>query len=154
MKKITCYCEKTFEKDIDDSFDMDKQPDIYEKILNGTFMSVQCPECDTTLKPEFPFKLIQDSRSIDIFFIPELDRNKYFMKKTDFTIPDSNRIVIGYKELVEKLTIINSDLNDQIIELLKYRILIKFLDSKDSNTDIQIVFKNIKQDLLYFQHLM
>ncbi len=150
MKKITCYCEKTFEKDIDDSFDLDKQPEIYEEILNGNFMSVQCPECKTTLKPEFPFKIIQDSRNIEIFFIPELDRNKYLMKKTDFIIPDSNRIVIGYKELVEKLTIINSDLNDQIIELLKYQILIKFLDSEDDNTDIQINFKNLKQDLLYF----
>jgi len=150
MKKITCYCEKTFEKDIADTFDLDKQPEIYEDILNGTFMSVLCPECKKILKPEFPFKIIKESENIDIFFIPELDRNKYYIKKIDYSILESNRIVIGYNELVEKLSILNCKLNDQIIEFLKFQIFSKFLDSADSNADIQIVFNEVKEDTLFF----
>lgn len=150
MKKITCYCENTFEKDIEDFFDLDKKPELLKEIFEGSFLSIQCPECKTILKPEFPFRLIKKSENIDIFFIPELDRNKYYMKKLEYSTQETERITIGYKEFVEKLSIFTSGLNDQVIEFLKYQMLGKFLDSDDYNEDIQIQFKEVKDDNLLF----
>jgi hypothetical protein len=150
MRKITCYCENIFEKEIADSFDLDKNPELLKEIMNGNFLSIKCPECGTVLKPEFPIQIIKKTDNINIFFIPELDRNNYFLKKLDYSVPDSDRVTIGYKELVEKVSIFTSGMDDQIIEFLKYQILGKFINSEDYNEEIQIYFKEVKDNILFF----
>jgi hypothetical protein len=151
MKKITCYCEKTFEADIPDKVDFDQNPGSMTAILEGEFMSVSCPQCGKVLKPEYPFSLTGSTEGIDFFFIPELDRSAYFFKKLEYKTGSPKRIVIGYRELVEKIKIYKEELDDRIIEVIKYYLLQKAMDTvKDKDAEIDIYFHEKTENGLVF----
>ena len=82
--------------------------------------------------------------------IPELDRNQYLMGKLPITIPDVTRVVIGYNELVEKMSIYKSELDDRIIEVMKYYILQKLPEPENGEAEIFIYFISSDQDKLAF----
>lgn len=132
-KTVTCFCEHTFEVDFPDTFDVQHSPEILTHILNGTFMTFLCPKCGKTLKPEFPCSLIDSSREIEIGFIPEEQRSGYL--KGTHPFPALKRVVIGYKELVEKIKIVTSDLDDRIIEIIKFYLYQK-AEQEDKNIEI------------------
>jgi hypothetical protein len=111
---LRCVCEKTFEAEIPDSVELTADKTIVERILDGTFLTYTCPHCGYSVKPEVPLRITDSSLNID-------KRNRYLLGMTDF--PSAGRIVIGYKELVEKLKIYLADLDDCAIELIKYYLL-------------------------------
>jgi len=151
MKKITCYCEETFEADIPEKVDFDQNPGALTAILQGEFMSVTCPACGKILKPEYPFSLTGSTEGIDFFFVPEMDRAAYFIEKLEYDTGTHQRIIIGYRELVEKIKIYKEDLDDRIIEVIKYYLLQKAVDTvKDEDADIDIYFHEKKAGALVF----
>jgi hypothetical protein len=129
MRTIECNCEKNFEVDIPDIFDLDQEPQRLEEIINGSFLTFKCPHCDSIIKPELPFEVIRKSKKFHLFFVPEQDRSK--VRAGEITVNTDNpdglavRLVIGYFEFVEKLNMLEMDLNDLAIEVLKYHILTK-----------------------------
>jgi len=149
MQKIVCFCEHSFEIDIPEEYNLETDKNVYLSILNGDFMNIKCPMCKTILKPEFPFKIIDKTKNIDFFFIPENDRTSFLINKLPYEINKPSRIVIGYKELVEKLLLFQNDLNDQAIEIIKYYLLIK-LNETFKSEDIKIYFQKIENDSLFF----
>jgi hypothetical protein len=141
MTEITCVCEKTFEADIPDTVDLAANPEVLETILNGSFLTFRCPHCGHTVKPEVPLHIIDSDKQVDIFLVPEPDRNRYLLGR--YKHPDCRRIVIGYPELIEKLKIYFARLDEFAIELIKYYILVKagvgsspsiYFDAVDSGT--------------------
>lgn len=149
MRKITCLCEYSFEINFPEHVDLEKEKDVMDKILDGNFMTVNCPQCQTLLKPELPFRLIDNSRSLDIFFIPEMDRSAFLMDNLEYQLENPARVVIGYKELVEKLIIFKSGLDDKVIETIKYYILSK-AQSTEHTGEIFIYFHGKQDDKLVF----
>jgi len=150
MKKITCLCENEFAVDIPELVDLAEQPETLNSILVGDFMSIECPKCGKILKPEFPFRLIDKQKGLDMFFIPELDRIPYLMGKIDYNTGSPGRVVIGYLELVEKLTIFIDDMDDRVIESIKYYLVQKAVQTADNEEDILIYYKSKKDDILTF----
>ena len=151
MKKITCYCEETFDADLPDEIDLEENPDTIDSIIEGTFMCVTCPSCGKILKPEYPLKLTGNSQGIDLFFIPELDRSSFLLGKLEYNTGTPQRIVIGYRELVEKMNIYKEKLDDRIIEIIKYYLLQKAVESTDNDeADITIYFKEKKSGTIIF----
>ena len=128
VRQITCLCETQFERDFPDMIDLEKEPETVDAVRSGEFLSVSCPECGRLLKPEFPVQLVDRSRQLDIFFVPELERNAYLRGRLEYSVPECNRVVVGYPELVEKLAIADADLDDQGIEVAKYYLLSKALE--------------------------
>jgi hypothetical protein len=98
-------------------------------------MSFTCPNCEKTLKPEFPFVITDTSRDIEITFIPEEQRTAYMKGKKIF--PETERVVIGYKELVEKMKVLTYDLDDRVIEIIKFYLLQK---AEQEGEHIEILF--------------
>jgi hypothetical protein len=150
-KKISCFCEAEFDAEIPDSIDCAKHPETLTSIIDGNFMNIQCPECGKVLKPEFPFTLENIAEGFSLFFIPELDRVAYFMGNLEYPVGKPTRIAIGYPELVEKMIIINEDLDDRIIEAIKFYMLQKAMETMNNEEkDITIYFKEKKTDTLIF----
>ena len=149
-RKLVCFCEAKFEADIPTSVNFSKDPKIEESIMQGKFMTATCPACGKLIKPEFPVRIIDPSRGMDIFFVPELDRMSFLRNKLKYKVADSKRVVIGYDELVEKILLFKYDLNDQVIEIIKYYLLEKALEDSEPDMEVRILFHGKEDNSLIF----
>jgi hypothetical protein len=143
-KTLTCYCEHTFEVEIPEYIDLEATPEIEEHILNGSFMTFTCTHCGKILKPEFPVHIVDAQRGIDIFMIPEAERQRYLSGKHEH--PQTGRIVIGYRELVEKFVLMKHELDDRVIEIIKMYLLKK----AGGNEGVTAYFHTLEDDKLVF----
>ena len=143
MGMITCVCEKSFEADLPDVVDLSTS-DTLERIFDGTFQNFTCPHCGYTVKPEEPQRVTDPTRGIDMFLVPERDRNAFLLGHTEYQT--TGQIVIGYSELVEKLKIHDASLDDSAVELIKYYLLAK----AGAGVTPKIFFTGCKGDELEF----
>jgi len=145
VKEIECYCGERVETDFPETVDLDVNPGAAEEILEGTFMSLECPHCGTLLKPELPVRVHAPSSGFDVFLVPELDRNAFHRGALDYGVGDPARVAIGYQELVEKLRIWRSGLDDAAVEVVKYYLLSRALENEEQR-DVRILFVGRETD--------
>lgn len=146
---IPCLCGKPAEFEYEKN--MDFNDSIAEDILNGNFMSATCQNCGKTLKPDFSVRFKNESDNIDILYIPEKDRDEYLRGKSQYEYKKPNRAVIGYGELVEKIRIIQTGLDDMAVESVKYYILSKIENDNNIENEVFIYFNRIQDDKLFFE---
>ena len=144
MTTITCVCEESFEADVPESVELAGRSQAYERIFDGTFMTFACPHCGHRVRPDVPLKVTDLSKSIEVFVVPERDRNRYLLGLTNYDC--QGRIVIGYAELVEKLKVYVENLDDNAVELIKYYLLVR----AGAGADPQIYFRGIEDGSLVF----
>lgn len=142
MIKIPCHCGNIIETELETDIDLASVPEIYAQIVEGDFMSFHCPKCDNDIKTETAVHLFDKENNLDIDFIPELERIKYLNGHIKST---AARVVIGYKELVEKIVISGEKYDDRIIEIIKYRMM-----EKAASNDIRIYLNSHEGDELIF----
>jgi hypothetical protein len=140
MQTVTCVCDEQLEIDPPSDLDLDDNPQVAEEILEGKFMVYRCPKCGTDLKLEFPFRIRSPSRSLDCFFIPEKNRSDLLNGSLPFSLSGSPRCIVGYPELIEKITLRDCGLDERVIEVIKYHLLIRALDSTESDAAVRILF--------------
>ena len=93
-------------------------PEIIAEILSGKFLTAECPFCGTTLKPELLVSFADPHKELDILLIPEKERNKYLLHPAAYG--NHSRVAIGFQELIEKIRAYQANLDDRVIELIKY----------------------------------
>ncbi len=147
---LTCICENKFEVDVPDTIDLSEKPDIAVDIRTGHFLEYRCPLCGKLLKPEFPLHIVDKKHGIDVFFIPELDRGKYFRKKLEYEVGKPDRVVIGYPELIEKLLLQSEGIDDRAVELIKYYMVRKAL-SENAKAIPKITVTVVERGKMKFQ---
>jgi hypothetical protein len=129
MKSITCTCDNVIEADFKDRYDAEEDDNLLDSILSGDFLTVTCGECGKLLKPEFPVRIIGKNPPLDIYFLPEKERDAVLSGKK--SLPEANRIVVGYPELEEKVLAAVSGLDDRVLEVLKFYLLNKIEEEKE-----------------------
>jgi len=147
-RKVVCYCDRDFEVDLPDQVELN--PEMEEAILKGSFMSTKCPHCGKLLKPEFPVRVKNPERGIDIFMLPEQDRNAFYDNSLPYSIKEGRSVVIGHRELIEQLLVIKSALDMRAVEIVKFYLLKKALNDYDSEERLSIIFTGKEQDMLVF----
>ncbi|HEB10384.1 MAG TPA: hypothetical protein ENI06_04120 [Spirochaetales bacterium] len=147
-RKVVCYCDRDFEVDLPDQVELN--PEMEEAILKGSFMSTKCPHCGKLLKPEFPVRVKNPERGIDIFMVPEQDRNVFYDNSLPYSIKEGMSVVIGHRELIEQLLVIKSALDMRAVEIVKFYLLKKALNDYDSEERLSIIFTGKEQDMLVF----
>ena len=120
-RHIACFCENTFDAEMPES--ADSNGEVTGHILDGSFMAVSCPACGKRLTPEYPFRLKGLAGRGDVFLVPEADRIAYIRGKLNYGIGEPWRVVVGFPELVEKVTVAAEGLDDRVIEIMKYYLL-------------------------------
>ncbi len=150
-KEIPCYCENIVEIEVPTEVDLAANEGTAKAIRDGNFLSVVCPKCGKLLKPEFPVRIIDSAKAIELFLVPELERGPFLFGRSRYELrdPQRGRIVIGYPELVEKLTVLDAGLDDRVIEIIKY-----YLSEKvEGDAGLEIYFKGREGEKLIF-HLL
>lgn len=163
MYKITCYCDTEIETEIEDVFDISREPSIIDEIVDGRFLNFTCPNCGKILKPELTIRFKDEGRFFDLYFIPEAERNS-FLAGTFAEVPRPNdcsgtlaepdtepsaggyTVVIGYPELAERMLLLRLNLDPGVMEIIKYFYLRKI----QSPGNIKIYFDHSDDDKLYF----
>ncbi|HTZ50279.1 MAG TPA: CpXC domain-containing protein [Spirochaetia bacterium] len=122
-RRVACFCEATFEADVPSAADLAADPEVGELISSGNFGALTCPACGRRLTPEFPFRLGGVKRFGEIFMVPEADRVSWERGTLDYPLGTPARVTVGFPELAEKVLISGLDLDDRVIEIMKYYLL-------------------------------
>ncbi|MCL2792253.1 MAG: CpXC domain-containing protein [Spirochaetaceae bacterium] len=148
---LPCHCGHKFEYEYADEVEI--TPEVYSDIVNGNFMIVNCEKCGITLKPEYPvmFTYPLQEKPIKIFLVPEIHRNPFLAGKSQYLYKTTDRFVIGFMELVEKIEIFKAGFDDIVIEGIKYYILSKIENENDLQNEIFIFFNGIENDKMVFR---
>ncbi|MFO7849652.1 MAG: CpXC domain-containing protein [Spirochaetia bacterium] len=146
-REITCRCGETLETDFPEQMDISKNPETIDKILNGTFMSIKCSSCGAVLKPEFTTKIIDSGGKVDITFFPELERTRYL---SGLSSTDTRRVAIGFPELREKFLLFKKNLDDRVVEIIKFLLLEK-VEEPDEVTITMVDFDEGEQLVFHIE---
>jgi len=138
MRTITCLCERSFEADLPDLIDLDREPGTLEAIIRGDFLTVTCPHCERILKPEPRVRLSSRERGLDVLAVPETDRLAFYGGALE--IPGGCELLLGYPELHERALVLKAGLDARAVEVLKYHLLAKALETPESEEEILVAY--------------
>ena len=147
MRSLTCPCETVFDADLPDFVDLDASPDTVTEILNGTFLSARCPNCGNLVKPDVSVRITSASRSLDLQVVPELDRWSFY--RGAVSVPKGTEVVIGYRELAERIRESQDGLSHAAMEIIKYFLLAR-AEQDSPEADIVIEYAGREDDRLEF----
>lgn len=115
--KIMCpVCKKSYKIDIWDSVNAQLNPELKERILSNTFYKTVCPSCkaETDCLYDFLYHdmnkkyMISLSQDYPVGLIKSIGESGYFFRKVE----DIN-------QLIEKIRIFDTGLNDIVVEIMK-----------------------------------
>ena len=126
-RKITCFCDNTFEADIPEEIDLDSQSGYLDEIQNGSFFLFSCPSCGKKHKPEFPLTVLWPSKKLQFEVFPELDRGEFYRRKKTPAVKGPNKLetLIGYPEMADRLAVIREGFDPVAVEAIKYFLHVK-----------------------------
>ena len=128
--KATCPdCKKEFPFEVWQSVNVQLNPEMREKVLDHSIFNFKCPECGLEAHTDYPFLYNDMKNGFMIQYCPDkedFDNCKKALEEiqeSDSATGALNikflRIVTNYFQLVEKIQIFESGLDDRQIELLK-----------------------------------
>jgi len=145
---MPCHCGHRINYEYDDEVEV--TPEVYSDIIHGNFMSVICEKCGITLKPEYSVMFTYPSKQMKICLVPELERDSFLRGKSNLNYKKTDRFVIGFMELAEKLKILEAGFDDIFVEAVKYYILSKIENDNNIENEILIFFNEFKDNNLVF----
>lgn len=160
--QLACLCGNHFEANLARSINIERSPEVREKILKGEFHRVVCPSCGNCFAVENAFYYTDLPRNSVFLCQPRNVRYCYkedskLLKKSVEGIPFSLskeesrllRVVYGLDELREKIVAQDAQLDDRIVELLKILIFYEhpFLIQK---TRLQLFLTGYDQQKIKF----
>ncbi len=129
---LSCVCGHEFEAILWDSVHISEETDLKSKILNGEINQIQCVKCKKRSYIEKNILYCDPNQKLLIQMYPHSDRPKYLELESEHkkTIKSNShlrgyrcRLAFGQHEMIEKIRIFDSGLDDRIIEMIKLKIL-------------------------------
>jgi hypothetical protein len=148
MKTFTCRCETVVDIDISDNIDLDSDQSLLEALAEGNFLSIRCPNCASTIRPEMPVRVRSAVYGLDVLVLTELDRLSVYRGKA--AVPSACEVLIGYPELFERVRMIKDGFDAQGIEVMKYYIQDK-AEEQDPEADITVWYHGLSAGNLEFR---
>lgn len=146
----TCpNCKKEFPFEVWNSVNVQLNPEMREKILNGSIFKFTCPHCKFSDQAEYPILYDDMENHFMIYFCREEDveenarQLKEIIAKIKDSVPEEIfassffRITTTYIHFVEKIKIFESKNDDRLIELMKLDLL---KDANRNNQENQTAF--------------
>lgn len=162
MQKITCKCDCSFDVEYEKTIDLDTRPAIKDDVKKGAFLSFVCPSCGSKVNIELETAFVWKSKKTTLLFVPEkkrmeclafcagatrIDVESNKKVKTEF-LKKGQTPVIGYPELADRLAVLDSGLEPEIVEAVKFFLLDNGKDIKGKR--IQILFEKLEDDTIEF----
>ena len=144
------------------TIDLDARPAVTEEIKKGAFLSFTCPSCRSKVNIELETEFVWKSKKTTLLFVPEkkrmeclafcagavrIDAENNKKIKTEF-LKKGQTPVIGYPELADRIAVLDSGLDPEIIEAVKFFLLDNGKDIKGKR--IQILFEKLDGEMIEF----
>ena len=162
MQKITCKCDCSFDVEYEKTIDLDARSAVTEEIKKGAFLSFTCPSCRSKVNIELETEFVWKSKKTTLLFVPEKKRMECLAfcagavrinaennkkVKTEF-LKKGQTPIIGYPELADRIAVLDSGLDPEIIEAVKFFLLDNGKDIKGKR--IQILFEKLEGEAIEF----
>lgn len=142
------------------SANVDSDPEIREKVKNGTLFAYTCEKCCKTFNVEYTFLYHDMKNKFMIYYITKPEINTSFedeINNSDAYELFSNqgytfRIVYDKVNLIDKIRIFENGLNDIAVEILKW-IIKNNLPNDEVNNVNKIIFNKVENENLVFSIL-
>ncbi len=136
-----------------DSINVDENPELKDAVLSGTINSTVCGECGKTIVINQSFMYHDMKKQFIINYVTEhadleevQESSRLFSHLGEYTLRYTNRL----PDLVEKIKLFDSGLNDIAVQLLKMNLGQN--ESLNRSSSIQdIVFLLFEEDTIVFQ---
>lgn len=162
IKKLKCpNCNEEFEFGTYDSINVTLNPDLKSDVLNANIFKYKCPNCNEEGPLIYPFLYHDMEKHFMIhlasFSKKELNDALKSMENMMSSLTNDkfnyrHRLVNSVKDLIEKITILDNDLNDKVIEIIKCMVKVNLRDkhdiehlyfhTKDNNNFLAMISKN------------
>lgn len=102
-----------------------KNPELREKILNGSFFEWECQSCKERFFIEDIFLYNDDANKFMVYFVPGFDKEELkiptlLRTKDEYDTKNSKlRVTANFIDFVEKIRIFEAALDDRVIEMMK-----------------------------------
>lgn len=110
---ICSACGASFESEVYQSINVQTNPELKQKVINGEIFMRRCPSCGNVQLAKYPLLYIDPSENLLLCLT---DQELAVDGLEGYTA----RRVTGAGELIEKIKIFDAGLDDVIIELCKY----------------------------------
>lgn len=118
-------CKTSCSKNMQKRVCISKHPDLRESILNGSFFEWKCPGCQERFFIEDVFLYNDDQRKFMVYLISGYDKRIQKIPtqlKVDDAYDTGNsllRVTASFVDFVEKIRILEAELDDRIVETMK-----------------------------------
>jgi hypothetical protein len=153
-RKIPCFCDNSFEVEVPEEIDLDKNNEYLSEIQNGRFLNFTCSSCGKNHKPEFPILILWPSKNQRFEVFPEMDRGEFYRGRKNSTEKSlyPTETIIGYPELADRLAVIRDGFDPVPVEVIKYYLQLKAEEQyPDDELDIWYFGSN-KDDIEFHIH--
>jgi len=146
-RKITCFCDNTFDVDIPEEINLDSASNYLEEISKGSFLNYTCPGCGKKHKPEFPLIIHWPSKKICFEVFPELERGEFYRRKKPPVSknPYPMETLIGYPEMADRLAVIRDGYEPAPVEAIKYFLQLK-AEEQYPDDELEVWYYSTNQD--------
>ena len=156
IEKLKCpKCGKEGEFTVWESINTDDAPEMKELVRNTKVFLWQCPSCKNDSAVFYPMYYHQPDKKFLVHYVTEFSQAAVdYMNELDHDPYDENipleaschkRIVFSANQLHEKLIILDEELDDRVIELMKLFIIAE-ITSKDNESKINELYLNKEKD--------
>ena len=147
-EKFKCpNCEHEITMNLNEFVDVSTDPEFKEKIMNGEFFLIKCPECGDETLVEYQVMYMDPDKKLTIYMAPEHEAD-LLEQLNSLEVPEGDldeeaifRVVGNSAELLEKILLADGGRDDRVMELYK-AIIVE--NMKEEWPDVKI------RDLLYF----
>ena len=148
---ICSKCGKPSEITIWENINVDLNPELKPKVVDGSLFITSCPYCSFKQRVESPVLYHDQTRKYVLWWFPKDANGK--QNYTDEEINQYTPIISGYKlrivstlnELREKIFIFDHELDDRVIEILKFMVWTEYLETKGVKPN-QIFYSNSPEE--------
>lgn len=145
------YCGKEFTMAVYDSVNSEQDPDQRERCLSGDIFRHSCPHCHKDFMVQNPLLYI-DPKHKFVIWVSESDNVTGLsalvepLKKAGYTL----RRCPTVSKFVEKITVLEDEVNDVMVELAKYDSFIEFIDNRKGNPEdvTSVSYEYTKDDIM------
>ncbi len=147
--QMTCpKCSTTFDIEQYSVINAQTQPELREKLLNGSMFLQTCPRCGTHMHAAYTCVYSNDEKKFLVSFQPSMEKPAVTPLMPQYKLR-LERTLVGF---LERIRILEAELDDVTIEMVKYLVTAQLTRQFPNKTITRLLFVSADNENVFFQY--